>query len=142
MQRGRCFYCEDPIKEGSDVDHFIPWSRYPVDLAHNFVLADRKCNSAKKDRIPHVDHLAKWSARNQAFGSVINQSLDSKLVCDLGSAIRIAFWAYAQTEKANGLTWLSGETLIHLSPSWRSLLPHLSEDNDERYRELQIISTP
>ncbi len=29
------------------IDHFIPWSRYPIDLGHNFVLAHAGCNSAK-----------------------------------------------------------------------------------------------
>ena len=122
LQESRCFYCESRIMDSSDVDHFIPWSRYPVDLAHNFVLADRKCNSAKKDRVPHVDHLKKWCERNHAFGSFITDRLDTRLICDLESARRIAFWSYSQTERANALTWLSGETLVHLAPSWKGLL--------------------
>jgi hypothetical protein len=31
------------------VDHFIPWSRYPADLGHNFVLAHDRCINAKSD---------------------------------------------------------------------------------------------
>jgi hypothetical protein len=38
-QKGECFYCQRPLKNSLAVDHFIPWSRYPVDLGHNFVLA-------------------------------------------------------------------------------------------------------
>jgi 5-methylcytosine-specific restriction endonuclease McrA len=60
MQSARCFYCAAVLKEPSaEVDHFIPWSRYSADLVHNLVLADRRCNSKKRDRIAHVDHLAK-----------------------------------------------------------------------------------
>ena len=41
VQEGRCLYCERKVERGSvHIDHFIPWSRYPIDLGHNFVLAD------------------------------------------------------------------------------------------------------
>lgn len=33
-----CFYCGAPLNK-VDVDHFIPFSLYPRDLAHNFLLA-------------------------------------------------------------------------------------------------------
>ena len=32
LQRGRCFYCERGIRGELDVDHFIAWRRYPLDL--------------------------------------------------------------------------------------------------------------
>jgi hypothetical protein len=38
-----------------------------VDLGHNFVLADSKCNSQKRDRLPACDHLAAWAERNRLF---------------------------------------------------------------------------
>jgi hypothetical protein len=33
LQHGRCFYCERSLPAAAAVDHFIPWSRYPRDLA-------------------------------------------------------------------------------------------------------------
>ncbi len=40
LQNGKCFYCAEAIRGGGGhVDHFIPWSKYPIDLGHNFVLA-------------------------------------------------------------------------------------------------------
>ena len=40
IQNGVCFYCRSNLPSGAgDVDHFIPWSRYPVDLGHHFVIA-------------------------------------------------------------------------------------------------------
>src|SRR2546429_642776 len=39
VQRGICLYCQKPLSKQTQVDHFIPWSRYPDDLGHNFVLA-------------------------------------------------------------------------------------------------------
>jgi 5-methylcytosine-specific restriction endonuclease McrA len=53
VQSGSCFYCGSALKPANtDVDHFIAWARYPVDLGHNFVLADRVCNNKKRDRLP------------------------------------------------------------------------------------------
>ncbi len=39
IQEGRCFYCERRLGGAPHVDHLVPWSRYPVDLGHNFVVA-------------------------------------------------------------------------------------------------------
>lgn len=32
LQGGRCFYCGGQLRGAGHVDHFVPWSRYPVDL--------------------------------------------------------------------------------------------------------------
>jgi len=50
MQENRCFYCGSLMRQDPHVDHFIPWSRYPRDLAQNFVLAHGACNLDKGDR--------------------------------------------------------------------------------------------
>lgn len=119
LQSNQCFYCGATIRGEAEVDHFIPWAKYPVDLGHNFVLADRACNGKKRDRIPHVDHLARWTERNNRYGPQIKAALQTQLPCDLRCATRIAHWAYSQTEAANGLTWLKGDELIALSTEWR-----------------------
>jgi 5-methylcytosine-specific restriction endonuclease McrA len=63
LQAGLCFYCGDRLGDTRiEVDHFIPWSRYAADLGHNLILADIKCNNRKRDRIPAVEHLARWTA--------------------------------------------------------------------------------
>lgn len=120
LQRGACFYCGNAIRgEGGHVDHFIPWAKYPIDLAHNFVLADSRCNGRKKDRIAHVSHLAKWTERNEKQGKDIETTLKSVIPCDLPCATRIAQWAYGQVEASHGLTWLKGDDLVALTPDWR-----------------------
>ena len=40
----RCFYCGGVIRGELAVDHFVPWARYPLDLGHNYVLADTRCD--------------------------------------------------------------------------------------------------
>jgi HNH endonuclease len=101
--------------DGDHVDHFIPWSKYPIDLGHNFVLADSRCNSKKRDRMPHVDHLAKWSERKRDHADEIVTALKDQLPCDLPCTNRIARWAYEHTETAGRLTWLRGDELLALS---------------------------
>ncbi|HJU11674.1 MAG TPA: HNH endonuclease signature motif containing protein [Candidatus Binataceae bacterium] len=123
LQHGKCFYCGQPVRrDGGHVDHFIPWTKYPIDLGHNFVLADSACNGKKRDRIAHVDHLAKWSERNREYGAEIASALKDQFPCDLACTNRVAHWAYSQTEAANGLTWVRGDELRALSEEWRNYI--------------------
>ena len=66
FQAGACFYCHRQLKgESAHVDHFVPWSRYPVDLGHNFVLAHASCNGNKSDRLAAAVHLEAWCEYQQ-----------------------------------------------------------------------------
>ena len=60
LQHGLCFYCQDNLPATACVDHFIPWSRYPRDLAHNLVLAHGACNSRKSDLLGGEPYLERW----------------------------------------------------------------------------------
>jgi hypothetical protein len=124
VQQGRCFYCRGNLTAGAThVDHFIAWARYPVDLGHNFVLADSRCNSQKRDRLPACEHLAAWAERNSRFGDQISAALEScGLVAELGASRRVAEWAYGQTEAAGGLTWLRADEMVPLRSGWRELI--------------------
>jgi len=55
----KCFYCGSSAN-AADVDHFIPHSLYPRDLAHNFVLAHPSCNRSKSDTLAAKAHLHRW----------------------------------------------------------------------------------
>jgi hypothetical protein len=67
IQRGRCFYCDDVLGGGSatgpQVDHFIPWSRYPNDAIENLVVAHDRCNARKSDFLAASDHVGRWCSR-------------------------------------------------------------------------------
>jgi hypothetical protein len=124
IQAGRCFYCRSALTAGNtQVDHFVPWARYPIDLGHNFVLADNKCNNSKRDRLPACEHLAKWVERNSGHGDQIARGLIERgFMADLGASNRVAHWAYSQAEASNGLTWVLGNELAHLDNEWRTLV--------------------
>jgi hypothetical protein len=105
------------------VDHFVAWARYPVDLAHNFVLADSKCNNKKRDRLPACDHLAVWAERNQKYGAQLGAALERHgIVAELPASNRVTAWAYGQTEAARGLTWQRADDMVPLGAEWRRVL--------------------
>lgn len=66
LQDGRCFYCHDRLSGNSQVDHFVPWSRYPDNGLDNLVVAHARCNGAKRDHLAAVDHLESWVERGGA----------------------------------------------------------------------------
>ena len=119
VQKGTCLYCRKPLSGKTQVDHFVPWSRYPTDLGHNFILAHDKCNNAKSDFLAAEDHLAAWVERNDAHKVELQERLvAAALPCDLTASVRIAQWVYRQTEKANGQVWVMEKTLRHLGSEW------------------------
>jgi hypothetical protein len=119
VQSGTCLYCGGNLPAQTEVDHFIPWSRYPADLGHNFVLAHKKCNNAKSDHLAAEQHLAAWAERNRLHESVLRTRLQEEgLPCDALASIQIARWVYRQTEVANGQVWVVEKVLQHLGPTW------------------------
>ena len=124
VQRGACFYCGFALKPtNTEVDHFIAWSRYPVDLGHNFVLADRACNNKKRDRLPAVSHLVSWTHRNKTYGDEICAAMEQRgIVTELAASKQVVRWAYAQAEAANAMTWARVDEMVPLDKRWRSVL--------------------
>ena len=125
LQRGACFYCGKSLSRGSiHVDHFIPWSRYPVDLGHNFVLAhDRPCNLGKSDLLAAGKHLHHWTERNRLHERVLTEEFERKgIVHDLRTSLRVARWAYSQVASTNGLVWVGGTQLAPLGSDWETQL--------------------
>jgi len=60
---GRCFYCAGRVQGTPEVDHFIPWSRYPDNGLENLVVAHTRCNGDKSDHLADSDHVERWVAR-------------------------------------------------------------------------------
>ncbi|WP_109488545.1 HNH endonuclease [Occallatibacter savannae] len=122
LQRNLCFYCQKPLRQ-ADVDHFVPWALYPLDLGHNFVLAHKECNSAKRDLLASEEHLSTWVERNRSHGEELGNEFDRLgVIHNLGSTTRIAHWAYSSASVASGLTWQARETLVPLRGEWLMLL--------------------
>jgi 5-methylcytosine-specific restriction endonuclease McrA len=120
QQKGECFYCRRPLKNSLAIDHFIPWSRYPVDLGHNFVLAHQSCNSAKSDNLASINHLGRWWDRNETFGKELAASFDLKtLIHDIDVTREVGRWAYGLAEKSNAQVWVARDQYEKLEPNWK-----------------------
>jgi len=70
LQGSRCFYTNQPLSltgpNAGEVDHFIPWARYPFDSPFNLVLASRKENNRMRDELKPEALRQRWLERNEA----------------------------------------------------------------------------
>jgi hypothetical protein len=122
IQRGLCLYCERRVDSG-EIDHFIPWSRYPRDLAHNLVLAHKQCNRKKSDLLAAEAHLESWVQRNEHYDSIIKDSGgDAGVLVDHPAALHVAAWAYAHGAGLRTSVWIEGDNCEHLTGRWKCIL--------------------
>jgi hypothetical protein len=120
LQSGACFYCGDRIRDGGAVDHFIPWSRYPLDLGHNLVLAHASCNRDKRDMLAASTHLERWVARNDRETAVLREVFETaRFPYDADASLSVAEWAYESAERAGALVWVLKGKTSRLSEGWR-----------------------
>jgi 5-methylcytosine-specific restriction endonuclease McrA len=123
VQSDKCFYCDGKLREGGDIDHFVPWSRYSLDLGHNFVLAHSACNNSKRDFLAAPIHLEQWQKRNQQHGKSLGQEFDARCILHNQEATeKIAFWAYSQAETSGSNLWLNRVDVLPIDPSWRQVM--------------------
>ena len=123
LQHGRCFYCQRSLPSAAAVDHFIPWSRYPRDLAHNLVLAHGACNSRKSDLLGGEPYLARWAEFVSDHDSDLTQlGTEAGLLVDRATSVAVAEWSYGHAERVQAEVWLGGTEYGHLSAGWRQLL--------------------
>ena len=108
LQDCKCFYCNKSMKKGNyAVDHFIPWSMYPSDTGHNFVLADTNCNSKKSNSLASDEFLDKWQERNEEQDLIIVDRISVLgFLTDKERSHKVAEWAYAQGKENNYLMWM------------------------------------
>lgn len=62
VQSGRCFFCATRLTTASEVDHFIPWSRFPNNAMENLVVAHPRCNNDKRDFLASATHIEHWAS--------------------------------------------------------------------------------
>ena len=70
LQGGRCFYTGARLSltgpRAGEVDHFIPWARYPLDSPFNLVLASKRENQRLRDELKPAALRQRWLSRNDA----------------------------------------------------------------------------
>ncbi|CAD5366921.1 HNH nuclease [Rubrivivax sp. A210] len=106
LNGSRCFYCGSTAHE-VDVDHFVPFSLYPRDLIHNFVLAHPACNRSKSDTLAALPHLERWLEHItrhhdslQEIGHTVGRPADRV------ASRSVATWGYANAASSGAQAWL------------------------------------
>jgi hypothetical protein len=135
VQHSLCFYCARKFGK-AEIDHFIPWSRYPRDLAHNLVLADRQCNSKKSGTLASKDHLERWLQRNSDNDAgIIEAGRAANIIVDGPAAVSVAAWAYSHglfndlqsppNYSCHAQGYMSGSTppYVRLPHQWHQTMP-------------------
>jgi 5-methylcytosine-specific restriction endonuclease McrA len=123
LQSRRCFYCGNSLGTVGDVDHFLPWSKYPRDLAHNFVLAHAACNRSKSDMLAGLVHVEHWRQRNSEHGDTIAGELGERgFLVDLDCSLVVARWAYQQAENSGAHAWTSKTQIDAIGPEYMAAL--------------------
>ena len=103
----KCFYCGSSVTD-ADVDHFIPHSLYPRDLAHNFVLAHPSCNRSKSDTLAAKAHVHRWLGFVQSNADDLFQiGYDAGIMADEGCMDSVALWGYAYAFADGGQGWVN-----------------------------------
>ena len=104
------FYCDSPVHE-ADVDHFMPFSMYPRDLMHNFVLAYPSCNHSKSDRLAARPRLENWLQHITRHDDALREIGEAAgCISDISSSRAVARWGYANALHGGAQAWLRART--------------------------------
>lgn len=127
LQQDKCFYCGERLTgQKVEVDHFIPWTRYPVDLGHNFVLADERCNRNKSDTLAATTHLERWVDQiRRSPAELENAFAELTIPMNLDRSVRIANWAYSRDCEREARTWVRAKEFAPLPANWHAALATL-----------------
>jgi hypothetical protein len=67
--------------------------------------------------------LLQWAERNALYGTQLAEALEQHgIVAELAASNRVTYWAYPQTEAAQGLTWLRADEMVPFGAEWRRVL--------------------
>jgi hypothetical protein len=112
LQDGKCFYTGRPLSDEFQVDHFIPWSKFPLNTSFNLVLASRVANLQKSDHLAAVPHLRRWSERNlTCHDELLRIGATGQ---DFQRSLSIAEYTYATAARLGSLGWLRGRSMDDL----------------------------
>ncbi len=118
----KCFYCGSSVTD-ADVDHFIPHSLYPRDLAHNFVLAHPSCNRSKSDTLAAKAHLHRWLEFVQSNTDNLSQiGYDAGIMADESSMNSVARWGYTNALAGGAQGWIKSAQYEFIDDSYLLLL--------------------
>jgi 5-methylcytosine-specific restriction endonuclease McrA len=122
IDNGHCFYCRAKVHQ-ADVDHFMPFSLYPRDLTHNFVLAHPACNRSKSDALAARMHLDRWlehiTINDDAIREIGNAAGRNT---DMSASRAVARWGYGNALSSGSQAWVRAATFEPVDAGYLSNL--------------------
>ena len=123
LQEDRCFYCGGRLrssgKKSPEVDHFIPWARYPNNAIENLVVAHERCNSRKSDFLAAPGHLDRWADRFEQAGRADPElqevAADAGWESDPGRSLSVTRAVYLRLP-ADARLWREGREFVEAEP--------------------------
>ena len=124
LDGANCFYCGHCLTS-VDVDHYIPFSQYPRDLAHNFVLAHPSCNRSKSDTLAALPHLERWLERIQMHADALAQiGADAGFVVESSIAHQVCSWAYSNAVACGSQAWIEANSYSPIGQEYLDCFSH------------------
>ena len=123
LTKSHCFYCGATAGQ-ADVDHFVPFSLYPRDLMHNFVLAHPACNRSKSDTLAARPHLERWLEHITKNDDDLREiGWTAGRTADVASTRAVARWGYANALSSGAQAWLRAGTYELVDDTYLGCLP-------------------
>ncbi len=110
MQNGKCFYDESHDMSSPEVDHVLPWTFVLEDRTWNLVLACRKCNNEKRDRLTNMASIESLCERNKAIA-------DGRI--DVGRFVRRDFAEWHTRDLSSHVKGLYDQAVADGFPRWK-----------------------
>ncbi|WP_206696892.1 S24 family peptidase [Marinomonas algicola] len=144
LQENLCFYCNKPMNNSIEIDHFIPFSRYTNDLGHNFVAAHSVCNNNKRDYLAAQYHRENWQQQNLvSYADTITSELSHYFYCDVDTSLAVSNWAYQVAEENGSKLWVGvKDRFINFKSSAEVIsFPEMSATKDQFHEVLTSEKT-
>lgn len=109
MQNRKCFYGDDHDMGRPEVDHVVPWSFVLEDKTWNLVIACRKCNNEKRDRLTPAIAIERLCARND---EIANSNLN------VGASFRRDFSEWHSRDLNSHIKGLYDQAIADRFPVW------------------------
>jgi 5-methylcytosine-specific restriction endonuclease McrA len=122
LLHNHCFYCGTKLHD-ADVDHFVPFSLYPRDLMHNFVLAHPECNRSKSDTLAARIHLEHWLDQITRHDDDLREiGEEAGRIADLESSRAVARWGYSNAASITAQAWVRAKVYETIDSSYTDCL--------------------
>ena len=103
----------------ADVDHFIPFSQYPRDLIHNFVLAHPSCNRSKSDTLAAKGHLENWRVYTSKHEDDLAEiGILAGRSANLQSSLAVTRWSYGNGCASGAQAWVKAGEYVAVDGSY------------------------